>query len=290
VTDNIFDLLVIGGGPAGYSCAIRASQYGLRVALVEANEKLGGTCLLVGCVPAKSLLFSAEVFDHAKHGATYGIENIDKGTVNWTRVVARKQAVVDKHMKELDYLMRKNKITVINGYGRLTGPAKDGVHIVDVSNAGVVQQIKTRKVAIATGSDARMIPGYQADDRILTNIEFLSMADTPKSIVIMGSGAVGVEFASVMKSFNAEVTILEMLDRIVPAEDADVSKELLRQYRKRGIKVHTSAKVDKIERTQSGIKVHFTKSGETASILEAAKALVAIGLHEPPVSAPEKQE
>ena len=277
MADTIYDLVVIGGGPAGYSCAIRASQYGLKTALIETSDKLGGTCLHVGCVPTKALLFSAEVFDHANDGAKYGIDGIDKGTVNWGQVLTRKQGIIDKHVGGLNYLMKKNKITVIRGYGRLTGPAKDGVHTVDVDNAGKKELVKGKKLILASGSDARMIPGYKASDKILTNIEILSMKDLPKSIVCIGSGAVGVEFASIMKSFNAEVTIVEMLDRVVPAEDAEISKEFLRQYKKRGIEVHVSAKVDKIEETKTGVKVHFTKSDGTGEIKEADRVLVAVG-------------
>lgn len=277
MADTIFDVAVIGGGPAGYSCAIRASQYGLKTALIETTDKLGGTCLHVGCVPTKALLFSAEVMDHAKHGTEYGIDNVGGATVNWQQVLKRKQGIIDKHVGGLNYLMKKNKITVITGYGRLTGGAKDGVHTVDVDNKGAKQQVKAKKVVLASGSDARMIPGYTASDKILTNIEILSMKDLPKSLVCIGSGAVGVEFASVMKSFNAEVTIIEMLDRVVPAEDADVSKEFLRQYKKRGIDVHVSAKVEKIEETKTGVKVTFTKSDGKTEIKEADKVLVAVG-------------
>ena len=277
MADTIFDVAVIGGGPAGYSCAFRASQYGLKTALIETSDKLGGTCLHVGCVPTKALLFSAEVFDHTKHGADYGINGVDKATVNWEQVLKRKQSIIDKHVGGLNYLVKKNKVTLITGYGRLTGGAKDGVHTVDVDNKGAKQQVKAKKIVLASGSDARMIPGYKASDKILTNIEILSMKSLPKSLVCIGSGAVGVEFASVMKSFNAEVTIIEMLDRVVPAEDADISKEFLRQYKKRGIDVHVSAKVEKIEETKTGVKVTFTKSDGKTEVKEAEKVLVAVG-------------
>ncbi len=277
MSEVIYDFVVIGGGPAGYSAAIRASQLGLTTALVEASEALGGTCLHVGCIPAKSLLFSAEVLEHAKHGSSYGIDHLDGATVNWQQVLARKQAIVDKHVNGLNFLMRKNKITVIHGYGRLTGRATNGVHAIDVDDKGQKREVYGRKIALASGSDARMIPGYQPDDRILTNIEILSMSELPTSMVVIGSGAVGVEFASVMKSFNAEVTIIEMLDRMVPAEDVEVSRELGRQFRKRGIGTHTSAKVDRIEKIQAGVKVYFTKSDGSAAVQEADKVLVAIG-------------
>jgi dihydrolipoamide dehydrogenase len=277
VADTIFDVAVIGGGPAGYSCAFRAAQYGLKVALIEKSDKLGGTCLHVGCVPTKAMLFSAEIFDHAREGSMYGIENIGGGTVNWPQVLKRKNDIITKHTNGLNYLVKKNKVTLVRGYGKLTGAAKDGVHTVDVDNDGQKSQVQAKKLVLATGSDARMIPGYQASNKILTNVEILSIDQMPKSMVVIGSGAVGVEFASVFKSFNAEVTIIEMADRMVPAEDADISKEFLRQYKKRGIDCHVSAKVNKIEETENGVKVHFTTSDGKDNIKEAEKVLVAIG-------------
>lgn len=276
-TETIYDVAIIGGGPAGYSCAIRASQYGLKAALIETSDKLGGTCLHVGCVPTKALLFSAEVFDHAKEGAKYGIDGIQNGTINWGNVLVRKQGIIDKHVGGLNYLMKKNKITVIRGYGRLTGGAKDGVHTVEVDNAGKKEHVKAKKLVLASGSDARMIPGYKPTDKILTNIEILSLDKLPKSLVCIGSGAVGVEFACIMKSFNVDVTIIEMLDRMVAVEDVDVSKEFLRQYKKKGIEVHLSAKVDKLEETKTGVKVHFKTSDGKDQIKEVEKVLVAVG-------------
>jgi dihydrolipoamide dehydrogenase len=136
LAETIFDVAIVGGGPAGYTCAIRAAQYGLKVALVEKTDKLGGTCLHVGCIPTKALLFSAEVFDHMKHASAYGIDGVDKGAVNWANVLKRKNDIVVKHTKGLDFLMKKNKITVINGFGKLTGGAKDGVFTVAVDLNG----------------------------------------------------------------------------------------------------------------------------------------------------------
>src|SRR5438309_5337877 len=164
----------MGGGPAGYTCAIRCAQYGLKTALIDANDRLGGTCLLWGCIPTKSMLFSAEVWDHLKHAASYGIDVKDQ-QVNWTNVIARKDDVIMRHTKGLDFLMKKNKITVFKGYGRLTGPAKGGVHTVDVtlSADGKKQAVQAKKLVLATGSDARMLPGYTPDETIMTNIEIL---------------------------------------------------------------------------------------------------------------------
>lgn len=276
LAETIFDVVVVGGGPAGYTFAIRAAQYGLSVALIEKTDKLGGTCLHWGCIPTKSMLFSAEIWDHLKHADRYGIEVKDP-QLNWAGVLQRKNDIITKHTKGLDFLMKKNKITTVQGYGRLTGPAKDGVHAVEVDRNGTKETVRAKKVVIATGSDARMLPGYTPDQTIMTNMEILTIDRVPKSLIVIGSGAVGVEFASVFKSFGADVTIIEALPRIVNAEDEDVSKELLRLYKKRGIDVHISAKVDKIEKTAEGAQVHFTKSDGKGEVKSAEKVLVAVG-------------
>ncbi len=276
MAETIFDLVVVGGGPAGYTCAIRAAQYGLKVALIEKTDKLGGTCLHWGCIPTKSMLFSAEIWDHLKHSSRYGID-VSGATLNWKGVLDRKNEVITKHTKGLEFLMKKNKITTFQGYGRLTGPAKDGVHAIEVDRDGKKELVQGKKIALATGSDARMLPGYKPDDTILTNMEILTIDHIPKSMVVIGSGAVGVEFASVFNSFGCEVTIIEALPRVVPVEDEDVSKELLRAYKKRGIAIHVSAKVDKIEKTKDGVNVHFTKSDGKGEIKSAEKVLVAVG-------------
>ena len=277
VADQGYDVAVIGGGPAGYSCAFRAGQYGLKVALIEQSDKLGGTCLHVGCVPTKAMLFSAEIFDHAKEGGMYGIDGIAGGTINWPQVLKRKNEIIDKHTNGLKFLVKKNKVTLCRGRGTLTGGAKNGVFTVAIENDGQKSEVTAKKVVLATGSDARMIPGYQPDDKILTNVEILSLDKMPKSLAVIGSGAVGVEFASVFNSFNVPVTIIEMADRVVPAEDAEVSKEFLRQYKKKGITCHVSAKMDKIEKTADGVNVHFKTSDGKDNILEADKVLIAIG-------------
>ena len=274
-----YDLAIIGGGPAGYTCAIRAAQLGLKVALIEKTDKLGGTCLHVGCIPTKAMLFSAEVWDHLKHADSYGIDGVSQPKLNWANVLKRKNDIIVKHTKGLDFLMKKNKITVVRGFGRLTGPAKNGVLTIDVApQAGEkTTQVQAKKVVLAMGSDARMLPGYQADDTILTNIEILALPQMPKSLIVIGSGAVGVEFASVFNSFGAEVSILEALPRIVPVEDEEVSKELTRQYKKRGIDINTGCKVEKIEKTKGGVKVSFTDAAGKPQTKEAEKVLVAVG-------------
>jgi dihydrolipoamide dehydrogenase len=278
LADTTYDLAVIGGGPAGYTCAIRAAQLGLKVALIESTDKIGGTCLHVGCIPTKAMLFSAEVWDHLKHAENYGIEGVSTPKLNWPNVLKRKNDIITQHTKGLDFLMKKNKITVVRGYGRLTGGAKNGVFTIDVTAADrKVSPVLAKKVVLATGSDARMLPGYKADDTILTNIEILSLPAFPKSLVVIGSGAVGVEFASVFKSFGAEVTVIEALPRIVPVEDEEISKELTRAYKKRGIDVNTGCKVEKIEKTKGGAKVSFTDAAGKPQVKEAEKVLVAVG-------------
>jgi dihydrolipoamide dehydrogenase len=278
LADTIYDVAIIGGGPAGYTAAIRAGQYGLKTALIERDPKLGGTCLHWGCIPTKSILFNAEVYDHVKHAKEYGIEGIGEITLNWKSILERKNQIVSKHVKGLDFLMRKNKVTVIGGTGTLNGAAKGGVHTVEVKGAdGKAQQVQAKAVLVATGSDARMLPNLKPDDRILTNIEILNIDRIPKSMVVIGAGAVGVEFGSIFRSFGAEVTIVEYLPRLVPNEDEEVSKELARNYRKRGIETHVGAKVDTVERTKDGVKVTFTGAGGKQVAKEAEYVLVAVG-------------
>ena len=275
--ETIYDVAVIGGGPAGYTAAIRGGQYGLKVALIDASPKLGGTCLHVGCIPTKALLFNAEIWDHLKHAAELGIAGIGTPQLDWDAVQKRKNGIVAKHVKGLDFLMKKNKVTVIPGFGRLTGPARDGTHAVEVETNGARSEVRAKNVMLATGSEAKMLPGLKADDRILTNIEILALSAPPRSLIVIGAGAVGVEFASIFRSFGAEVTILEFLPRLVPVEDEEISKELTRVFKKRGIDIETGAKVEKVERTAEGVKVSFVDANGKAQTKEAEKVLVAVG-------------
>jgi len=276
---SIYDVIIIGSGPGGYTAAIRAGQFGLKTALIEKDNVLGGTCLHVGCIPTKSMLFNAELWDHLKEAKEYGIELTGEPKLNWGSVLTRKSKIVTKHTKGLDFLMRKNKVEVISGWGKLTGPAKDGIHSVSVStkpDGGDAKILQGKNVIVATGSGARMIPGLEAGGNILTNIEILSLPAVPKSLIVVGAGAVGVEFASIFRSFGTEVTVLEMLLRLVPVEDEEVSKELGRIYRKRGITCYTGAKMDKVDQTKDGVSVTFTVDGKQQK-LDAEKILIAVG-------------
>ena len=275
--ETIYDVAIIGSGPAGYTAAIRAGQYGLKTALIEKDGLLGGTCLHVGCIPTKALLFNAEIWDHLKDAKEFGIEGIDVRRLNWAAIQERKGKIVAKHAKGLEFLMKKNRVETIQGYGKLAGARQNGVLTMEVKGRdGQAAQVRAHNVILATGSEARMIAGLEASDRVLTNIEILNLKEIPKSLVVVGAGAVGVEFASIYRSFDAEVTILEMLPRLVPVEDEEVSKELARVYRKRGIHFHTGAKVEKIDRTKTGISVAFTVDGKPQKI-EAEKILIAVG-------------
>jgi dihydrolipoamide dehydrogenase len=294
LAETIFDVTIIGGGPAGYTAAIRGAEYGLKVALIEKCDKLGGTCLHVGCIPTKALLFNAEIWDHLNHAAEFGIGGIGTPTLDWAAVLKRKDGIIAKHVKGLDFLMKKHKIARIVGYGRLTdscggadarsslatnnGLAQDGVHTVDVANAaGEISQIKAKNVILATGSEAKMLPGLTADESILTNIEILSLGQVPKSLVVIGAGAVGMEFASMFRTFGTEVTIVESLTCVVSVEDEEISKEIARLFKKRGIDVNIGAKVEKVEKTEGGVKVTFTDANGKTQVKDAEKVLVAVG-------------
>ncbi len=277
MAETIYDVAILGGGPAGYTAAIRAGQYGLKVALIEKAEKLGGTCLHVGCIPTKSLLFNAEVYDYLKHAQEYGIEGLGEGRVNWQAVLDRKSGIVAKHVKGLDFLMRKNKVTVVSGWGKLTGPAKNGVLTLAIEGGKGPASVQAKNVILATGSDAKLLPGLTADDTILTNIEILSLRQIPKTLAVIGAGAVGVEFGSIYRTFGSEVSIIEFLPRVVPNEDEDVSKELARSFKKRGIDINVGAKVEKVEKTATGAKVTFIASDGKQVVKEAEKVLVAVG-------------
>jgi dihydrolipoamide dehydrogenase len=278
LAETNYDVAIIGGGPAGYTSAIRAAEYGLKVALIEQSDRLGGTCLHVGCIPTKALLFNAEIWEHLQHAADFGIEGTGAPTLNWAAVQRRKNAIIAKHANGLDFLMKKHKIARIEAFARLSGPALSGVHTVDLTAAGSeASQLRAKNVILATGSEAKMLPGLKAGSRILTNIEILAINELPKSLIVIGAGAVGMEFGSMFRTFGTEVTILEFLPRVVPVEDEEISKEIARLFKKRGIDVNTGAKVEKVEETESGVKVTFTEANGKTQVREAEKVLVAVG-------------
>jgi dihydrolipoamide dehydrogenase len=267
-----YDVIIIGSGPGGYSAAVRAGQYGLKTALIEKDPKLGGCCLHVGCIPTKAFLHAAEVWERFLHPEEDGI-HCDNPRLDFPMVLDRKNKIVAKHAKGVEFLMKKNKVDWIKGYGRLAGPGK-----VEVTADGGKQILEAKNIVLATGSEARMLPGLKPDARrILTNIEILSLSEVPKSLAILGAGAVGVEFASAFSRFGSKVSIFEMLPRLVPVEDEEVSKELARVFKKQGIRVETGARVDNVENVGSGIRFQVTLADGKTEAVAADALLVAIG-------------
>ncbi|HXE11034.1 MAG TPA: dihydrolipoyl dehydrogenase [Bryobacteraceae bacterium] len=267
-----YDLVIIGSGPGGYSAAARAGQYGLKTLLVEKDPKLGGTCLHVGCIPTKALLHTADVWDYFKHSDAEGIQ-CQNPQLNYPKVLDRKNGIVSKHAKGVEFLMRKNKVDVMKGFGRLLGNGR-----VQIQSDKSTQELQPRFIMLATGSEARMLPGLQPDaSQILTNIEILNIPAVPKSLGIIGAGAVGVEFASIFNRFGTKVTVLEMLPRLVPVEDEDVSKELDRHFKKSGIRTETGAKAENIRRNANSVSLTATLANGKKEEMEFEKLLVAVG-------------
>ena len=267
-----YDVVVIGSGPGGYSAAVRAGQYGLKAALIERQPRLGGTCLLVGCIPTKALLHTADVWDYFKDSEAQGIQCRDP-QLNYPRVLDRKNKIVTKHSKGIDFLMRKNKVDVIRGNARLLGGGR-----IEVSGDKGQQIVETKNIILATGSEARMLPGLEPDPNlILTNVEILDLPAVPKTIGIIGAGAVGVEFASIFNRFGSKVTILEMLPRLVPVEDEEVSKELEKHFKKAGIRIETGAKAENIRKNQTSVSLSVTVGNGNREEMEFDKLLVAVG-------------
>ena len=265
MAQDSFDVVVIGSGTGGYSCALRAAQLGLSVALVERDERLGGTCLLRGCIPTKALLQSGAVMDEINRAEEWGIKA--SGEPQWDKVQTFKGKIVDKLVNGLTGLVKTRKIEVVQGEGKITAPGK-----VDVGG----RTITGKHVVVATGSFARMLPGLERTERVFTSDEALRLDRIPASAVVIGAGAVGLEFASLYRSFGAEVTVVEALPQIAPLEDPDISKELARAFRKRGIATHAGAKVTEVKEAGEGVRVAFDSGGKQDAA-EAEICLVAIG-------------
>jgi dihydrolipoamide dehydrogenase len=270
-----FDVTIIGSGPGGYVAAVRAGQLGLKVAIIEKEKdaRLGGTCGLRGCIPTKALLNAAHLFQKASHFQDFGLK-VDGLSFDWSGVQKYKSDVVSKNSAGVTYLMKKNKVTVFNGHGRITGKGKVEVDLAD----GKKETIDTKNIIIATGSVVRPIPGFETDGKQVVNSDhILELDHVPASMIVMGSGAVGVEFASVYARFGCETTVVELLDRIVPIEDTDVSKELARSFKKQGIKTETGIKLDKIEKGKKSVKVSGKNAKGADVSFEAQMLLVAVG-------------
>ena len=267
-----FDVIVLGSGPGGYVTAIRASQLGLKTAIVE-KENLGGVCLNWGCIPTKALLKSAQVFEYLQHASDYGLkaEDVDK---DFTAVVQRSRNVANGMSKGVQFLMKKNKIEVINGYGTL----KSGKKISVKDNDGATTEYSASHIIIATGARSRELPSLPQDGKkIIGYREAMTLESLPKKMIVVGSGAIGIEFAHFYNAMGTEVTVVEYLPRIVPVEDEDISKQLERSFKKAGVKIMTSAEVTGVDTSGDGVRA-TVKTSKGEEILEADILLSAVGI------------
>jgi dihydrolipoamide dehydrogenase len=272
MTENSYDVVIIGSGPGGYVAAIRAAQLGLKVAIVE-KENIGGVCLNWGCIPTKALLRNAEVISLLGQGKEFGF-SVSNVTVDYAAAVDRSRKVSERLVKGVELLMREYGVEVVAGTGRLTSPTT-----VEVSlNEGGSRRLQARNVILATGGRARTIPGIAPDgERILTYREAIVLPEAPASVVVVGAGPIGMEFAHVWQSYGSQVTVVEMLPRVVPLEDEEASAVVARAFKRRKVKMLTSARVEAIEPAGEGVQVRISgKKGE--EIVEAERVLIAIGI------------
>jgi dihydrolipoamide dehydrogenase len=270
-----YDLVVIGAGPGGYVCAIRAAQLGMRVAVVEKYKTLGGTCLNIGCIPSKALLYASEMFEEAAHGlGPLGVvvapPKLDLGTM-----MKHKDDTVAANVNGVAFLFKKNKIEWVRGEGRIAAPGK----VVIKGEDGKETTLETKAIVIATGSDVARLPGVEIDEKtVVSSTGALSLPETPKRLIVVGAGVIGLELGSVWRRLGAEVTVVEFLDRILPGMDAEVGKQFQRMLEKQGFKFHLGSKMAKVEKTGGGLKATIEPAaGGAAMTIEADVVLVAIG-------------
>ena len=266
-----FDLAILGGGPGGYVAAIQSAQLGLKTCIID-KDKLGGICLNWGCIPTKALLKNAEVYHTIKHADMYGIK-VENVSVDFKKNIQRSRDISNRLSKGIEFLMKKNKITHITGIGKLTSKTS-----LEVKNKQKTDTIEADKIILATGARPRSFPGMEFDgNRVISFKEAMILDSPPKKMIIIGSGAIGSEFAYYYNEFGTEVHMIEMLDRILPIEDADVSKEVEKSFKKSSIKISTGTKVSKIESLKTKVKVHTERNGKE-EILEGDIALLAVGV------------
>lgn len=274
MSDTQYDVVVLGAGPGGYVAAIRAAQLGLKTAVVE-REYWGGVCLNIGCIPTKAILHSADLLEEARDSKQFGIV-IPQAEVDWAGVQRYKDKVVKQMTGGVNFLMKKNKIDTHNGTGKLV----DRNTIVVTGPDGKETRVSAKNIIIATGSKPRELPqigGVFDEDRIISSTGALALPAVPKSIIVVGAGAIGVEFASAYRSFGSEVTIIEALPRLVPVEDEEISAELARAFNKRGIKVFTGAKLTKIDKGEGQVTATFSDADGKEQQLTAERLLLGIG-------------
>ena len=267
-----YDLIVMGTGPGGYVAAIRASQLGLKTAVIE-KESLGGICLNWGCIPTKALLKSAQVFEYLKHAGDYGI-TVNEYSADFNKMIGRSRDVADGMSKGIQFLLKKNKIDVINGYGKI----KQGKKVEVTAADGTATTYEAQHIILATGARSRVLPGLEQDGKkVIGYREAMTLPTLPTSMVIVGSGAIGCEFAYFYNSLGTKVTIVEFMSNIVPIEDEDISKQLARSFKKSGINIMTESSVESVDSAGAGCKVKVkTRKGE--EIIDCDIVLSAVGI------------
>ena len=276
MADTSFDLIVVGSGPGGYVAAIRAAQLGMNAAVVE-DKHLGGICLNWGCIPTKALLRSAEIYHYMQHADTFGL-SVKDASYDTEKVVKRSRQVADQLSKGVEYLLKKNKVTVFDGYGKLAGGA-DGARKVAVEKDGkAVAELTAPHVILATGARARDLPGLEPDGKTVWTYKEAMVPDImPKSLLVVGSGAIGIEFASFFRTFGAEVTVVEVLDRILPVEDEEISAFAQKSFEKQGMKIMTDATVKALDGNAKGVTATVETGGKSSKI-KVDRVIMAVGI------------
>ncbi len=272
MSENEYDLIVIGGGPGGYVAAIRAAQLKMKVALIEANH-LGGICLNWGCIPTKALLRSSEINHLLQHADQFGFK-IDSYSFDIEKIVKRSRAVSKQLSSGVQHLLKKNKVEVFNGYGKLQGKG-----VVSIESDGKEQnKIKGKHIIVATGARARTLPNLEPDGKLVWSYKEAMVPEAmPKSILVVGSGAIGIEFASFYRNMGADVTVVEVMDRVVPAEDEEISAFARKQFEKQGMTIHTNAKVVKLEKGKDNVTCHVELNGKTEK-MTVDRVIMAVGI------------
>lgn len=272
MAEQNFDIVVIGGGPGGYVAAIRAAQLGFKTAVVEANH-LGGICLNWGCIPTKALLRSSEINHLLQHADQFGFK-IDSYSFDLKKIVERSRGVAKQLSGGIGHLLKKNKVTVFDGWGKLAGKGKVSVE----KDGKVFETLSAKHIIIATGARARVIPGMEPDGKLIwTYREAMVPTEMPKSLIVVGSGAIGIEFASFYRNLGAEVTVVEMMDRVMPVEDEEISLFARKQFEKQGMKIITGAKLAKLEKGANNVTAHIEVGGKTEKVT-ADRVIMAVGI------------
>jgi dihydrolipoamide dehydrogenase len=272
--ETSYDVAILGSGPGGYVAAIRAGQLGLKTLVVEKDPYFGGTCLHVGCIPSKVFLYTAELLDRIRRAGPMGVI-VEGLKLDWPALMKRKDRIIKKNSGGVAYLFKKNNVETLTGFGRIAGPGK-----LEVQTDEGVKIVAARNIIVATGSEPRSIPSVPMDGKtVVSNTEMLALASQPESIGVIGAGAVGVEFASMFHSFGTKVVVLEVLPRVVPVEDEEISEELYKSFTKRGIETLTETRVDgvKVASDDSGVEVLFTRADGSKDTRRVTKLLVAVG-------------